>query len=69
MENPFAGQPSPNPVLRYIAILRAGRDFGVGLADIEAVAQQFDPHTARPQDIADALADRLPADRWALRPV
>jgi hypothetical protein len=69
MESSFGARPSTNPVLRYIAILRAAREFGVAPADIEEVAQRFDPRTARPRDIADALADKLPADRRALRAV
>ena len=63
MDSAFDAQPSPNPVLRYIAILRAARDFGVSLADIEEIAQHFDPRTARPRELADALADRLPVGR------
>jgi hypothetical protein len=69
MDHAFDAQPSPNPVLRYIAIVSAARDLGVSLADIEEIALQFDPRTARPREIADALADRLPADRWVLRTV
>ncbi len=67
MDGAWSAQPSPNPVLRYMAILSAARDFGVSAADIEDVAQRFDPRTARPRDIADALVDRLPAARRNLR--
>ena len=51
---------TPNPALRYMAILRAARDFGVPQRDITEIAQRFDPRTARPRELADALADRLP---------
>jgi hypothetical protein len=44
-----------NPVLRYMAILSAARDFGVRPADIERVAARFDPRTANPRELADAL--------------
>ncbi len=67
MDNPFPTPPAPNPVLRYMAILRAARDFGVTQRDITEIAQCFDPRTARPRELADALADRLPAGGWALR--
>ncbi len=54
---------TPNPALRYMAILRAARDFGVPQRDITEIAQRFDPRTARPRELADALADRLPGRR------
>ena len=53
------GQPSSNPVLRYLAILSAARDFGVSRADIEAVVRRFDPFETSPRELADALADTL----------
>ena len=59
--------PAPNPVLHYMAILRAARDFGVPQRDITEIAQRFDPRSARPRELADALADRLPAAGRALR--
>jgi hypothetical protein len=52
-----------NPVLRYLAILSAARDFGVDRRDIERIAGQFDPLDARPEELADALADTI-ADRF-----
>jgi hypothetical protein len=66
MDNPFPTPPAPNPVLRYMAILRAARDFGVAQHDITEIAQRFDPRTARPRELADALADRLPRAGRAL---
>ncbi len=53
-----------NPVLRYLAILSAARDFGLSRADIERVARRFDPLQLRPRELADALADELPR-AWA----
>lgn len=44
-------------VLRYLAILKAARDFGLGQAEIEAVAGPFDPRRPRCAELADALAD------------
>lgn len=49
----------PNPVLRYLAILSAARDFGVARHDIERIAGQFDPLDSRHEELADALADTL----------
>ncbi len=67
MDNPSPTPPTSNPVLRYMAILRAARDFGVPEPAVTEIAQRFDPRTARPRALADALADRLPAGGWALR--
>jgi hypothetical protein len=49
------GVPPANPVLRYMAILSAAGDFGISAADIERVAARFDPRTADPRELADAL--------------
>ena len=62
----FRWPPEENPVLRYMATLRAARDFGVPQRDITEIAQRFDPRTARPHELADALADRLPTGSGAL---
>jgi hypothetical protein len=60
MDHVFFGQPPTNPVLRYMAILSAARDFGVSQFDIEQVARRFDPLTVCPRELADALAEMLP---------
>jgi len=52
--------------MQYMAVLRAARDFGVAQHDITEIAQRFDPRTARPREVADALVDRLPAERRVL---
>jgi len=52
-------EPSGTPVLRYLAILSAARDFGVRPADIERVVRRFDPGQTSPRELADALADTL----------
>lgn len=46
-----------NDVLRYLAILKAARDFGIPQADIEAVAGRFDPRRPRCGELANAFAD------------
>lgn len=48
-----------NPVLRYLAIMSAARDFGLGRAELERAAQKFHPLDISPQALADALADAL----------
>ena len=58
-----AVQPPANPVLRYLAILSAARDFGVTRTDCERVARRFDPLTADPDDLAGALVDVLLSSR------
>jgi hypothetical protein len=50
-----------NEVLRYLAILKAARDFGLGQREIEVVAGRFDPRSARCAELADALADLIVA--------
>ena len=50
---------SGNQVLRYLAILKAARDFGLTQDEIEAVAGRFDPRRARCEELADALADLI----------
>jgi hypothetical protein len=50
---------SGNQVLRYMAILKAARAFGLAQREIEAVALGFDPRRDRCDDLADALADLI----------
>jgi hypothetical protein len=50
-------------VLRYLAILKAARDFGLSQDEIQAVAGRFDPRDARCRQLADALADLILARR------
>ena len=56
---PSAVEASANPVLRYLAITKAARDFGLTQREIEAVAGPFDPRRARCDELADALADLI----------
>ena len=48
-----------NPVLRYLAIMSAARDFGVSRAELERVAARYHPLDVSPRALADALADAL----------
>ena len=48
-----------NPVLHYMAILAAAREFGVPGDEIERVAQSVDPRTVAPRTLANVLADAL----------
>ena len=59
MDRASAAMPLGNPVLRYLAVLRAARDFGVDPADIAEVAARWPADTADPRNLADALADLL----------
>jgi hypothetical protein len=45
--------------LRYLAIIKAARDFGLGQHEIEAVAGRFDASRPRCEELADALADLI----------
>ena len=46
-------------VLRYLAILKAGRDFGLAPEEIAAVAGPFSTDRPRCDELADALADLI----------
>lgn len=59
MDQSPAAVPLGNPVLRYLAVLRAARDFGVAPADIAEIAARWPAHSADPRELADALADTL----------
>ena len=48
-----------NRVLRYLAIVKAARDFGVPQHEIEAVAGRFDADEPRCAELADAFADLI----------
>jgi hypothetical protein len=48
-----------NSVLRYMAIIRAARDFGLTQDEIKAVAGTFDATRVRCPELADALADLI----------
>ena len=49
-----------NPVLRYLAILKAARDFGLDQDEIDAIAGgSFDPRRTRCDQLADAFADLI----------
>jgi hypothetical protein len=52
-------RPRRNPILRYLAIVKAARDFGVSQREIELVAGGFDPRRVRCEQLADALADLI----------
>lgn len=51
--------PTPNRVLRYLAALSAGRDFGASRDDLAAIARRFDPLRTSTDDLAGALADLI----------
>jgi hypothetical protein len=48
-----------NDVLRYMAILKAARAFGLSQREIETIAGEFNPRRARCDELADALADLI----------
>ena len=48
-----------NPVMHYLMIVKAARDFGLPDVEIEAVAGRFDPLQPRCAELADALADLI----------
>jgi hypothetical protein len=48
-----------NQVLRYLAVLKAARDFGLPDDVIAVTAGPFDPRRPRHAELADALADLI----------
>jgi hypothetical protein len=48
-----------NDVLRYLAVLKAARDFGLPDDVVAATAGRFDPRSTRCDELADALADLI----------
>jgi hypothetical protein len=48
-----------NPVLHYLAIARAARDFGLETDELDRLAQDFPPTDGRVASFADAVADAL----------
>lgn len=52
-----------NPVLQYLAIMSAARDFGLSQRELVRVARKFHPLDVSPRALADALADTLRASR------
>ena len=52
-------RPRPNPVLRYMAILKAGKDFGLTTGELETVVNRFDHQGLRCDELADAVADAI----------
>jgi hypothetical protein len=48
-----------NPVLHYLMVRKAARDFGLSDAEIAIVAGRFDPRRPRCVELADALADLI----------
>jgi hypothetical protein len=56
-----------NDVLRYLAVLKAARDFGLSDDEVTATAGKFDARDTRHTELADALADLILARadfRW-----
>ena len=52
-----------NPVLRYIAVLRAARDFGLESDQVDALALRFNPEPGAVDELVDAVADAVLAAR------
>lgn len=52
-------EPAANPVLRYLAIMSAARDFGLCQRELVRVAKRFHPLDISPRALADVLVDAL----------
>ncbi len=59
MDESWPAPPTQYPILRYLAILRAARDFGLGRIDLERIVRRFDPLSVEPDELAGALTEAL----------
>ncbi len=59
MDESWSAPPSQYPILRYLAILRAARDFGLSQGELKRVVCRFDPLSTEPDELAGALAEAL----------
>ena len=48
-----------NPVLHYLAVLRAARDFGLGSDEIDRLAARFSPDRGSVDEFTEAVADAV----------
>ncbi len=53
------GHPLRTPVLRYLAVARAARDFGLERDELDRLAERFTPDSESVASFADAVADAL----------
>jgi hypothetical protein len=53
------GTPLSSPVLRYLAIARAARDFGLEREELDRLASGFRPAADSVDAFAEAVADAL----------
>jgi hypothetical protein len=51
--------PAANPVLHYLAVARAARDFGLKREEIDRLAAGFTPDPGAVEAFAEAVADAL----------
>jgi hypothetical protein len=56
MELPAASQ---HPVWRYLAVVRAARDFGLGPKQLDPLALRFRPEAGSVEAFAEAVADAV----------
>jgi hypothetical protein len=54
---------SRHPVLRYLAVVRAARDFGLPRDELDSLALRFPPHAGSVNELAEALTVALLRDR------
>ena len=52
-----------HPVLHYLAVARAARDFGLDRDELDRLAAGFTPHASSVEELAEAIADALLAQR------
>jgi hypothetical protein len=65
MEREIPDGLSSNPAGRYLAMLKAARDFGLEPSDIQAIVKRFP--MPKPSDaLAEALAEAILARGWTI---
>ncbi|MGZ4200685.1 MAG: hypothetical protein ACXVRH_01360 [Thermoleophilaceae bacterium] len=56
--------PFTNPATRYLAMLKAAREFGLAHTDIQSIVRRF-PTPAPSEELAAALAEAITRE-WAI---
>lgn len=52
-------EPARHPVLHYLAVVRAARDFGIEPHELDPLARRFPPASGAAEELAEFVADAL----------
>jgi|Tabmets5t2r1_1033131.scaffolds.fasta_scaffold26265_2 hypothetical protein len=57
-----------HPVLHYLAVVRAARDFGLGPHDLDSLTLRFPPDPGSIEKLSEAVAASLLGRRYTSQP-